>query len=522
MKRYVYNFNWHEAERVHADVVIVGCGVAGLYTALNLDPSTKCVMLNKAGSEQCNSIYAQGGIATVIEPNLQDNPKRHFDDTLIAGAGLCNKESVKVLVDEAWVNIEKLISDNVPFDMQDGDLLLTREGGHSRNRILHCGGDATGLHLTNRLYELILQRDNIRIYNNMLLTDIITDENGAVAGALALDEDCRPFYFASSKVVIASGGIGRVFKSSTNAICATGDGIAAAKRAGAELKDMEFIQFHPTALIYPNDEGRFFLISEALRGEGAILRNRRSEPFMQGVHPLADLAPRDIVARAIVTEMKKSNFSNVYLDITSRPRDFLKERFPTIFRECLSRGIDISKDWIPVIPVQHYFMGGIKTNLDAKTNITGLYACGESACTGVHGANRLASNSLLECLVFGRRCALHIKKSGFCSPHLNETALISESSGVNIDFEQYSNEIRSLMTQKCGITRNKPDLMEAYSRISEILGWLDTIELKNPKGIEAYNQALVALSILGAAIHREKSVGAHYRSDENVWRNTNA
>ena len=516
MKRYVYRCNWDNIEHEYADVVIVGCGAAGLYTALNLDPSITCVMLNKAGSQLCNSVYAQGGIATVIEPNIQDDPKRHFEDTIIAGAGLCDEDAVAVLVDEAWENIEQLIADKVPFDMHDGDLLLTREGGHSRNRILHCGGDATGLHLTNRLYELALQHKNIRICNNMFLTDIVTDEDGAVSGALGLGENGKPFYFASSKIVIASGGIGRVYQNSTNAICATGDGIAAARRAGAELKDMEFVQFHPTALVYPNDQGRYFLISEALRGEGAILKNRHGEPFMQGVHPLADLAPRDIVARAIVMEMKRSGSENVYLDITSKPRDFLMGRFPTILRECASHGIDISKDWIPVMPVQHYFMGGIKTDADAKTNVLGLYACGEAACTGVHGANRLASNSLLECIVFARRCAAHINNSQLRRPCPQAITASPEPPDTGMDFEQYSNEIRSLMTQKCGIIRNKTELTQACSRISEIFEKLDSMDLNNIKGIEAYNQSIVALCILLAAIQRKKSVGAHYRSDENT------
>ncbi|MEL7608300.1 MAG: L-aspartate oxidase [Bacillota bacterium] len=516
MKRYVCNRNWNDAERVYADVVIVGCGAAGLYTALNLDPSVQCVMLNKAGSQRCNSVYAQGGIATVIEPNIQDDLKRHFEDTIIAGAGLCDKDAVKVLVDEAWLNIERLIKDNVPFDMHDGDLLLTREGGHSRNRILHCGGDATGLHLTNRLYELVLARENIDIHNNMFLIDIVTNEDRATAGALALSENGKPFYFISSKVVIASGGIGRVFQNSTNATCATGDGIAAAERAGAELKDMEFVQFHPTAFVHPDDQGRYFLISEALRGEGAILRNSRGEPFMQGAHPLADLAPRDIVARAIVMETKKNNSENVYLDITTKPRDFLMERFPTIFGECASRGIDISKDWIPVMPVQHYFMGGIKTDVDARTNIPGLYACGEAACSGVHGANRLASNSLLECIVFARRCAAHINNSQLHLPRPQRFVSGPEPSNPNADFKQYSDEIRGLMTQKCGIIRNQAELTQAYARIRRIFETLDSMVLSDITGVEAYNQSLVALSILLAAIQRKKSVGAHYRSDENT------
>lgn len=515
MKRYLFSCDLHDVKRVDTDVVIVGCGAAGLYTALNLDPRLSCVVLNKSGIKHSNSMYAQGGIATVIRPNAQDDPEQHLQDTLVAGAGLCDEKAARVLVNEAWQNIEQLMKINVPFDRYDGELLLTREGGHTRNRILHCDGDATGLHLTRRLYEVALERDNIHIFDKIFLSDIVTAENGA-AGVLTLDGQGRPCYFAASKVVIASGGIGRVFMNSTNAICATGDGIAAAARAGAVLKDMEFVQFHPTALVHPNDNGRFFLISEALRGEGAILRNKRREPFMQGVHPLADLAPRDIVSRAIVAEMAKDGMSHVYLDITARSRTFLKDRFPTIYGECLLRGIDIAKDRIPVMPVQHYFMGGIKTDIDGRTNVTGLYACGEAACTGVHGANRLASNSLLECLVFGRRCALHINGSDFFTPKSRgvDAGLCQKDDAV--DFDSYGNEIRTLTTRKCGIIRNEKDLREAYTRISEIFDRLDAIVLDTPQSIETYNQSLVASAILRAGIQRQKSVGSHFRSDEKT------
>jgi len=513
MKRYINHSREHAVKKLDTDVVIVGCGVAGLYAALNLERGLQCVVLNKAGAEQSSSMYAQGGIATVIEPNEQDDTDQHFMDTLVAGVGLCDENAVRVLVDEAWGNIEQLIKMNIPFDRLDGNLLLTREGGHGRNRILHCGGDATGLHLTRRLYEIAMKRENIRIFDRMFLSDIVTDENGVV-GVLTMDGQNSPHYFAASKVIIASGGIGRVYRNSTNAICATGDGIAAASRAGAELRDMEFVQFHPTALVHPDENGRFFLISEALRGEGAILRNRRGEAFMHGVHPLADLAPRDIVSRAILLEMKKNDIPNVYLDITTRPRSFLKERFPTIYEKCMSCGIDIAQDWIPVIPVQHYFMGGIKTDTHGRTNITGLYACGESACTGVQGANRLASNSLLECLVFGRRCALQISQSKVSPPTRREVETSACVKCDYVDFESYSSEIRTLLTQKCGIIRNEKDLSEAYARISEIFDWLDSMVLGTPKSIETYNQSQIALAILRAAIQRKKSVGAHYRSDD--------
>ena len=514
MRRIMYSDDLRAVDRVDADVVIAGCGAAGLYAALNLDPHIQCVLLNKSGIKHSSSMYAQGGIATVIEPNGEnDDPKQHLRDTLVAGAGMCDERAVRVLVNEAWSNIEQLIALNVPFDKREGTLLLTREGGHGKNRILHCGGDATGLHMTRRLYEAAQERPNIRILDKMFLSDICTNEQG-VSGVLALDEQNKPLFVAASKVIVASGGIGRIYRNSTNAVCATGDGIAAASRAGAELKDMEFVQFHPTALIHPNENGRFFLISEALRGEGAILRNRRWEPFMQDVHPLRDLAPRDIVSRAIIREMMKNDIPYVYLDITMKDRGFLKSRFPTIYDACMQRGIDIAKDWIPVMPVQHYFMGGIKTDIDGRTNIPGLYACGEAACTGVHGANRLASNSLLECLVFGRRCAWNINGSTLISPEAKDHKMSPCEKDDTVDFDSYSREIRVLMTKKCSIIRNEKELSEAEARINEIFEQLDATKLQNSKEIETYNQSQIALAILRASIRNRKSVGAHYRSDD--------
>lgn len=514
MRRYLYNGDLKNINRINTDVIIVGCGVAGLYAALCLDPQLSCTVLNKSDAQNSNSMYAQGGIAAVIEPHRDhDDPQQHYEDTLIAGAGLCDENAVRILVDEGWSNIEHLIDLKVPFDRHDGELRLTREGGHHRNRILHCGGDATGLHLTRRLYEAAIARNNIDIYDKMFLSDILTDENG-VTGVLVLDGNNTPCLFAAARVIIASGGIGRIYRNSTNFTGATGDGIAAASRAGAVLKDMEFVQFHPTAFIHPDDNGRFFLISEALRGEGAILRNRRGEPFMQGVHPLADLAPRDIVSRTIIMEMKKSDIPNVYLDITVKSRNFLKNRFPTIYAECMRRCVDIAKDWIPVMPVQHYFMGGIKTDIDGRTNIPGLYACGEAACTGVHGANRLASNSLLECLVFGRRSAGHISGNPGCPPQDFALEIRTLAKDDGVDFDSYSSEIRALATLKCGIIRNGKDLAEAAARINEIFIQLDEMELDTPKCMETYNQSLIALEIMRASIRRKVSVGVHYRCED--------
>ncbi|MDP2892418.1 MAG: L-aspartate oxidase [Bacillota bacterium] len=513
MRRYTFNEDLNGMERCDADVIIIGSGVAGLYTALNLDERLSCIVLNKSGPEESNSMYAQGGIAAVVERG--DDPEAHLQDTLAAGAGLCELEAARVLVSEGPADITSLIKLGVPFDLEsNGRLHIAREGAHSQNRIIHCGGDATGFHLTKTLLRAASERSNIRMIDNAFLVDVLTDENGAATGVAAACGKLPCRYFAAPRIVIASGGIGRVYRNSTNASCATGDGITAAMRAGAELKDMEFVQFHPTALIHPDNRGRFFLISEALRGEGAVLRNRRWERFMIKVHPMGDLAPRDIVSRAIINEMRKSDLPHVYLDITSKPRDFLKSRFPTIYYECMRRDIDIAIDWIPVLPVQHYFMGGIKADIDSRASIPGLYACGEAACTGVHGANRLASNSLLECLVFGRRCAQHINGSVGSKPGTPKLEKAVSKRDDDMDIESFRTEIRELMTKKGGIIRNAAGLTEAIEKTGQIYDRMDATAFSDIREFETYNMASIAQRVLKAALERKESIGAHYRDDE--------
>jgi L-aspartate oxidase len=494
------------------DVIVFGAGAAGLYAALNLDERLSVAILNKRGMEESNSMYAQGGIASVVLE--EDTIQNHVEDTLIAGAGLCDEEAVRVLVGEGPEEVKKLVRLGVPFDRDEsGNIIVSREGAHRYNRIIHCGGDATGLHLTITLALNISQRKNITVMNNITVFDILTDENNAASGVIAQDGEGNNMLIRAPYVIVATGGIGRVYRNSTNSNCATGDGIASALRAGVELKNMEFVQFHPTALIHPDANMRYFLISEALRGEGAILRNRKWEPFMQNVHPMADLAPRDIVTRAIAGQMRKYDLPNVYLDITSRPREFLSKRFPVIYEECMKRGIDIAMNWIPVIPVQHYFMGGIKTDLWGRTNIEGLYACGESSCTGVHGANRLASNSLLECLVFGNRCAKDI--NGRELPKRSQPKISSESkSEANIDFDAYRTQIRRNMTKKGGIIRTKQKMEEAAGLIGDYYQQLKEMKLSSRLHVETLNMAAVGLEILKAALKRQKSVGAHYRCDD--------
>ena len=389
------------------DYIIVGSGLAGLYAAYKASMKGSVAVITKSFLRESNSFNAQGGIAAVIAKD--DNFESHIADTLEAGAGLCDEEAVRVLVQEGPENIRELVELDIPFDTNpEGELQITREGGHSCRRIVHCGGDATGRETTKRLGELISARDNVKIAFRTHLVDLLT-EDGQVRGAIIFDGKLK--LVRCSAVVLATGGIGHVYRYTTNPRGAMGDGIAAARRAGAELALMEMVQFHPTTLISKKDSSRLFLISEAVRGEGGILKNSKGEPFMQGKHRRADLAPRDIVTREILKELKQSGEHHVFLDVSSMTREFFSQRFPTIFGRCEEEGVHLTDMQIPVRPAQHYFMGGIKTDLNGMTNIKGLYSCGESACTGIHGANRLASNSMLECLVFGRRAARHINES---------------------------------------------------------------------------------------------------------------
>ena len=515
--RYAISGNTKITSTLSYDVVIIGAGIAGLYTALKLRDDLSCCILAKESIDLSNSWLAQGGIAAAISQD--DTPAFHFRDTLVAGAGLCDLDAVRVLVDEGPSDISELVRLNVPFDLNEyGDLQITREGGHSKNRIVHAGGDATGRETVKALAYLVSRKANISFSEHTCFYDVVTDADGSVFGAIVKKNDAEFQFIATPNIIIATGGIGQVYKSSTNPSVATGDGIAAAIRAGAAMKNIEFIQFHPTGLWGSEQDGRAFLISEAVRGEGGLLKNSAGERFMAGTHELDELAPRDIVARAIIKELKRTGEDHVFIDITAKSEDYLKTRFPTIYEECLRHGINISKDYIPVCPVQHYLMGGIVTDLHGRTSINGLYACGEAACTGVHGANRLASNSMLECLVFGRRAAESINVSFVASKHSFSGIGVGPSNGRTVSefsLADIRTEIKQLMNDYCNVVRTAAGLSYALEKLKPILSRLEDCDFSDSLDyLETLNLATVANSILTSASARSESIGSHYMEEE--------
>lgn len=498
-------------EVIYKDVIIIGSGIAGVYTALEIPGNYQIGIITKETLDISNSVLAQGGIAVSLDEQ-NDSPQLHFKDTLFAGAGLCDDKSVWVLVEEAADNIRKLCNLGVNFDKSGKQLSLTREGAHSVNRIIHSG-DTTGKEVCDTLIEEAQKRSNISIYERFFAVDLIVTD-GKCKGVIVYDEiNDKMNIFQAEYIVVATGGFGQIYSHTTNPEVATGDGVGMCLRVGAEAMDMEFVQFHPTVLYHPKDKS--FLISEAVRGEGAMLKNARGERFMQKYHELRELAPRDVVSRAIFQEMSLSGSKNVYLDITFKSREYLEHRFPNIFKTCLDYGIDISKDFIPVAPAEHYCMGGIKTDVDGQTNITGLFACGEVACTGIHGANRLASNSLLEGLVFGRKIARKIQNNGKIAD--NSQLVFKEIYSLNKSNDEIlrsmKEEIQNTMTRYVGIIRNEQGLQTAQSIIKSIYNRFNDLTGFSLIKLEVANMLTVATLVIESALERKESRGAHFRSD---------
>lgn len=492
---------------ITSDFLVIGSGVAGLRAAIELASHGNVIVVTKDIPTESSTEYAQGGVAVALSD--EDEVGIHFEDTIKAGDGLCREDAVKVLVEEGPERILELIEWGAEFDKEGTKLSYTMEAAHSRRRILHAHGDSTGKELERVLINKVKSFENIHRFQFCTAIDLIV-EDGRCLGAYALKDGNIIAVYAKA-TILATGGAGQVFSRTTNPAVATGDGMAIAYRAGAVLEDMEFVQFHPTVLFAP--AAPQFLLSEAMRGEGAILRNIFKEPFMKHYHPDAELAPRDVVSRAIISEMVRTNSSHVYLDLTHRDAGFVKKRFPRIYSTCLQYDLNITKDLIPVSPAAHYMMGGVKTDRNGTTNIEGLYAAGEVACTGVHGANRLASNSLLEGLVYGYRAGVAAgQREGQISKVKGQGRKTSDISVLDFDLEEVRTSLRRLMWEKVGIIRCGESLSAAKAKLSE---WQHILEMdfNSRRGLELKNMLTVAFMITESALARKGSVGAHYRSD---------
>ena len=514
--------------RTSADVIVIGSGVAGLTTALRVRAQGRSVLLvTKATVDEGSTRWAQGGIAAALADD--DSPEEHLRDTLEAGGGLCNEEAVRILVTEGPDAVRELIAWGARFDTDPtGSIALTREGGHHRNRIAHAGGDATGAEVSRALVAAVSADPGIEVVENALVLDLLKDESGAAAGVTlhVIGPGSRDGVGAAlaPNVVLATGGFGQVFGQTTNPYVSTGDGVALALRAGAAVADLEFVQFHPTVLwLGPLAQGQQPLVSEAVRGEGAVLVDEDGRRFMLGEHPLADLAPRDVVAKAIRRRMRDTGAAHVWLDGRALGADMWVHRFPTILASCRLRGIDPVTDLIPVAPAQHYASGGVLTDLDGRSTIPGLYACGEVACSGVHGANRLASNSLLEGLVFARRIATAIeiddRNSGFDS---EGTFGPRNSNHEFVITNAMRRPLQQQMDSHAGVLRSAKSLNDVQLWIEDTLNTSEFHGQPCTEDWETTNLITVARVLVEHARIREETRGSHWREDfpdaEQAWR----
>ncbi len=501
---------------VSSDVLVIGSGVAGLFFALKMADFAQVLIITKKDKAESNTNYAQGGIAAVLSPT--DSFEDHVNDTLVCGDGLCEKDVVEKIVTTTPTCIKELIELGADFNRTDsGDLDLGIEGGHSKRRIVHAD-DLTGREIERTLLKAVSSHPSITILENQIAVNLVTRNNKCI-GCYVLDRKSNTVRNIVSKAtVLATGGIGRVFIHTTNPDVATGDGIALAYRAGATIMDMEFTQFHPTTLYHPSAES--FLISESLRGEGAILTDKKGRRFMDSYHPMMELAPRDIVARAIDNELKKSGEDYVLLDISMKDPQFIRTRFPGIYEQCLSLGIDITKEPIPVVPAAHYCCGGVRATIAGETDVENLYAIGEVACTGLHGANRLASNSIIEGLVCGQytaeRCRESLKEAFALRPFSPWEPGEAVDSDEMIIVTHNREEVRRLLWNYVGIVRSNKRLFRAKDRIDLLTREIDQYYwdfIINSEIVELRNMVLVAQIIINSALIRKETRGIHYSLD---------
>ncbi|MCL6087578.1 MAG: L-aspartate oxidase, partial [Actinobacteria bacterium] len=555
LRRFLFSPENYDDICSYNECIIIGSGIAGLSTGIRISNHTKVKIFTKSALSESNTWYAQGGIAAAIKS--PDSWEDHYCDTMKSGQGLCDTEAVKTLVKSAPEMIEDLIEAGIHFDIANGEIGLTLEGGHSSPRVLHAGGDATGEEIERKLIFYSKQIKNIEFYPENFVFDILTLDNEC-RGIIVLNiKKGKVEIHPTSNIIISTGGIGQLYELTTNPSVSTGDGISMAYRAGAEIKDIEFIQFHPT--VFKTNDGKLFLITEALRGEGAFLRDTDGNRFMMGKHPLAELAPRDIVVKEMTMIMKEKGKDFVYLDATHLDRHMLTIRFPNIINKLKENGLDLKKDLIKVSPAAHYLNGGIKTNLNGETNIKGIYACGETAATGAHGANRLASNSLIEGLVYGSRIYNSIinklkindkiKNSSFkrdlvrskddfkkmlqkiiedskgefenslkSAKDLNTiNKYPSKSESINIidnaEINALKNKLRHLMTNRVGILREEKRLKDVLEFVNENLAEQGLYDRREKELCEFLNMLYVARLIITAAILRKESRGTHQRCD---------
>jgi L-aspartate oxidase len=506
----------YSIEQVTTDFLIIGGGVAGLRAAVELARNGDVLVVTKDAPSESSTEYAQGGVAVALSD--EDEIAIHVEDTIRAGDGLCNRKAVATLVEEGPMRIRELIVWGVEFDQEGSRLAFTREAAHSKHRVLHAQGDSTGHEILRVLIDKVRVSKRTTKIDFAFTQELIVERGRCVGAVVVRQNERRLFIISARAVLLATGGAGRLFERTTNPPVATGDGMAMAWRAGAQLMDLEFIQFHPTAL-YRHDAPQF-LLSEAMRGEGGMLRNIHGLRFMERYHPARELAPRDVVTRAIHDEMTATGADHVYLDVTHLSAEYVRKRFPRIYQTCLSYGVDITEAPIPVSPAAHYIMGGVATDLWGATTIPGLFAAGETACTGVHGANRLASNSLLEGLVFGERAGLGAARYASKQDRPGQPPKRVRSAVERLptdvftasDVDYVRTSLRKTMWENVGIIRNRKGLTTAIKKLRE---W-DRI-VKHPpldrSVLELKNMITLSLLIARSALLREGSVGAHYRSD---------